>query len=165
MDHRRATTIKEVREALLEIKALEEAGEAPAEGLTDKMREAVFKLQERMANLDKQWQRAIMLDTHGIFVYDDEGWNKGKPDVTLSPEAKKYNDRKVRNYSQERLRIMGQVEKPRLGQDPPPRIVLTARPSQASATASRGAASTRRSRSRLPLLGASVGCSAHSTMS
>ena len=89
MAFRRKTTIDEVREARLLVQRLDASGDAPEGGmLTDRMHAAVLRLQERMANLDHQWQRAIMLDAHGIFVYDEQGPNKGRPDVWWSPMPK-----------------------------------------------------------------------------
>ena len=94
--------------------------------MTEEMHNAVLALQERMANLDHQWQRAIMLDTHGIFVYDEQGPNKGRPDVWLSRKAKWWNDGQVRNYVEERRLIMATCDLPRLGTAPPPRVEAAA---------------------------------------
>ena len=133
----RIKTIKEVRAALQGIKDLEEAGQA-SHGMTSTMREAVQKLQERQANLDKQWQRATLLDEEGIWKWDDDesSKNRGKPDVRLWPEAREWNDRKIKRYSEQRRQLMEQYENDvRLQEDPPP-LVLTARPQAASATSS-----------------------------
>ena len=119
--------MNEVQQARLLVQRLDESGEAPAGGmLSDRMHDAALKLQERMANLDHQWQRAIMLDAHGIFVYDEQGPNKGRPDVWLFPDAKRWNDRLVRNYSEERRQIMARCDLPRLGTAPPPRVEAAA---------------------------------------
>ena len=73
---------------------MEADGEAAA-GLTANMQEAVAHLQERQANLDRQWERAIVLDKFGIWVWDDENdKNKGRPNVVLSKQARRLNDQK-----------------------------------------------------------------------
>ena len=78
MEYRRQITIREVRTARLLVRQLHESGGAPAGGtLTEEMHKAVLALQERMANLDHQWQRALMLDYYGIFVYDEQGQTGG----------------------------------------------------------------------------------------
>ena len=78
MVYRRNITIKEVREAR-ELVRQHELRRHVDEGnmLTKEMRDAVLALQERMANLDHQWQRALMLDYYGIFVYDEQGQTGG----------------------------------------------------------------------------------------
>ena len=74
MEYRRKITIREVRTARLLVRQ-HESGGAPAGGmLTEEMHDAVLALQERMANLDHQWQRALMLD---YFVYDEQGQTGG----------------------------------------------------------------------------------------
>ena len=127
MAFRRKTTIDEVREARLLVQRLDESGDAPAGGmLSDRMHAAVLKLQERMANLDHQWQRAIMLDVHGIFVYDERGPNWWRPHVRLSRDAKRWNDGQVRNYVEERRLLLETCDRPGLGTAPPPRVEAAA---------------------------------------
>ena len=123
MEYRRKITIREVRTARLLVRQLHESGGAPAGGmLTEEMHNAVLALQERMANLDHQWQRAIILDLHGIFVYDEQGPNWWKWNVWLDSEAKTWNDGQVRNYAEERRRILEWCDlPPRLVTVPPPR--------------------------------------------
>ena len=127
MAFRRKTTIDEVREARPLVQRLDASGDAP-EGvvLTDRMHAAVLRLQERMADLDHQWQRSIMLDVHGIFVYNERGGNWWKPNVRLSRDAKIWNDGQVRNYVVERRLLLETLQRPGLGIAPPPRVEAAA---------------------------------------
>ena len=58
------------------------------------MQEAFARLLERQANLDKQWERAFVLDQLGIWVWDDD---KGRPNIVLSKQARELNDKKYRS--------------------------------------------------------------------
>ena len=123
MEHRREITIREVQEARLRVQQLHESEGAPeGEKLTDAMHEAVLALQERMANLDYQWQRALWLDVDGIFVYDGQGENWWRCWVWLSHEAKEWNDRQVRKYPEERRMILEERRDLPRSADPPPGV-------------------------------------------
>ena len=95
MDRRAQDTIEQVRCALLVIKLMmedEEDGQADEAGMTENMKEAIAYLQERQQNLDRQWQRTIVLHAQGIYVWDDENpKNKGKSNIVLSRQAREWN--------------------------------------------------------------------------
>ena len=98
------------------------------------MLEAIQNLQERR----KQWQRALFCDKHGIWKWDDDesAKNRGRPDVVLWPQARKWNEQNFKDFSDKRRQLMEQYENEvRLQEDPPP-LVLTPRPQAASATSS-----------------------------
>ena len=121
---------------------MEADGQAEA-GLTPNMQKAIAYLQDRQANLDRQRQRTIVLDTQGIWVWDEENpKNKGKSNIVLSRQARKLNDQKVQKYSKERRELMEtyacHLEYESIGSNPSPLVKTEA----ASATSSRGAAST-----------------------
>ena len=80
--------------------------------MTDRMHVAVLRLQERKANLDHQWQRAIMLDLHGIFVYDERGPNGWRPHVRLFPDAKRRNDVEERSTLKRRRLLLETCDRP-----------------------------------------------------
>ena len=68
---------------------------------------------DRMAaNLDHQWQRAIMLDVHGIFVYDERGPNGWRPHVRLFPDAKRRNDVEERSTLKRRRLLLETCDRP-----------------------------------------------------
>ena len=68
---------------------------------------------DRMAaNLDHQWQRAIMLDLHGIFVYDERGPNGWRPHVRLFPDAKRRNDVEERSTLKRRRLLLETCDRP-----------------------------------------------------
>ena len=94
--------------------------------MTDRMHVAVLRLQERKANLDHQWQRAIMLDLHGIFVYDERGPNGWRPHVRLFPDAKRRNDVEERSTLKRRRLLLETCDRPGLGTAPPPRVEAAA---------------------------------------
>ena len=97
MDRCAQDTIQQVRDALLQIKKMEADGQAEA-GLTENMQKAIAYLQDRQANLDRQRQRTIVLDTQGIWVWDEENpKNKGKSNIVLSRQARELNDQKYRS--------------------------------------------------------------------
>ena len=80
---------------MLQIKMMMEDeydGQADEAGMTENMKEAIAYLQERQHNLDRQWQRIIVLHTQGIYVWDDENpKNKGKSNIVLSRQAREWN--------------------------------------------------------------------------
>ena len=115
---RRNQTINEVRRAREKVHDLDAAGEARNRVLTDTMQAAVERLQETMANLDHQWRRQIMLDSYGIFVYDEQGPNAGKS-VKLDGEARGYIDRLAQSYRQGRGRVIDSYGPPPPGTEPP----------------------------------------------
>ena len=81
--------LHQLRKEVDELDTGEEAGDRVlSHTLSHTMETAVLRLQAAMADQDYQWQRQIMLQTFGIFVYDDQGPNAGKRDVELDGEAK-----------------------------------------------------------------------------
>ena len=61
------------------------------------MQKAIAYLRERQHNLDRQRQRRFLLDTQGLWVWDEENpKNKGKSNIVLSRQARELNDHKYR---------------------------------------------------------------------
>ena len=101
MDRRAQDTLEEIRCGLLQIKMMMEDeydGQVDEAGMTENMKAAIAYLQERQHNLDRQWQRTIVLHKEGIYVWDDENpKNKGKSNIVLSRQARELNDKKYRS--------------------------------------------------------------------
>ena len=95
MDRRAQDTLEEIEYGLLQIKMMMEDeydGQVDEAGMTENMKAAIAYLQERQHNLDRQWQRIIVLHTQGIYVWDDENpKNKGKSNIVLSRQAREWN--------------------------------------------------------------------------
>ena len=95
MDRRAQDTLEEIEYGLLQIKMMMEDeydGQVDEAGMTENMKAAIAYLQERQHNLDRQWQRTIVLYTQGIYVWDDENpKNKGKSNIVLSRQAREWN--------------------------------------------------------------------------
>ena len=66
MDRCAQETIQQVQTALLQIKSLEEDGQAKK--VSKDMQKAIAYLRERQHNLDRQRQRRFLLDTQGLWV-------------------------------------------------------------------------------------------------
>ena len=92
------------------------------------MQEAFARLLERQANLDKQWERAIVLDQLGIWVWDDDenDMNKGRPSIVLSLQARRHSDQNIQKYSKEQCEILEMyvrvVNYKCIGSNPPPLV-------------------------------------------
>ena len=95
MDRRAQDTLEEIEYGLVQIKMMMEDeydGQVDEAGMTENMKAAIAYLQERQQNLDRQWQRTIVLHTQGIYVWDDENpKNKGKSNIVLSRQAREWN--------------------------------------------------------------------------
>ena len=95
LDRRAQDTLEEIRCGLLVLKLFmkdEYDGQVDEAGLTENIKNAIAYLQERQDNLDKQWQRTLVLHTQGIYVWDDENpKNKGKSNIVLSRQAREWN--------------------------------------------------------------------------
>ena len=99
-------TIQQIDATLLQIKRLEEDGQA-ADGGTEDMRNATAYLQDRQHNLDRQRQRTFILDKKGIYVWDAENpKNIGKANIVLSRQARELNDQIIQTYTKGRRQVM-----------------------------------------------------------
>ena len=95
------------------------------------MQEAVAHLRERKANLDKQWDRAMVLDELGIWVVDDEQAtateqiSKGRC-IVLSNQARRLCDQNNGELIEEQCELMEMYVRlvnyeEYIGSNPPPR--------------------------------------------
>ena len=90
LDHIRKKTIEEVKAAQEAVSALE-AGHDETGEVSPQLELAIFRLNERRANLDRQFQRLRTLDELGIYTYD----NESRPSVRLDWEARQCDRRRV----------------------------------------------------------------------